>query len=63
MTLPPALLLEQSDVVPCWMCLGLSSLQLWRKYIGHKDLRGSGRQSVTLYVHERCMHYCVYGVV
>jgi hypothetical protein len=29
----------------------------------HEFLRGSGRLSITSYVHERCLYYCVNGVV
>jgi hypothetical protein len=49
--------LEQPIVVHCWMGLGLSSSQLWRKHGGHEDLRDSEHLSVTPYVHGE--DYCI----
>jgi hypothetical protein len=58
MTLPPVLLPEQPDVV----LLFERALVSWSLAIderaGHQDLCGSGRRSVTPYVHRRIELYC-----
>jgi hypothetical protein len=45
--------------VVLWLERGLVSLLLaMDEYGEHKDLRGSGRQSIIHYVHERMELYC-----
>jgi hypothetical protein len=52
MTLPPALLQEQPNVVLCWR--GLKSLGFALNEHGeHQDLCDSGRRSIIPYVHGR----------